>query len=91
MSTQGLLHLLRNDANLLQMFVDTYIDTDGKCSFFLKWNIKGQNHQGIYRLNEQPSVLFGIKKTTGLITSNMCKAFKSKLFDTSLIRNIFAN
>ena len=30
MSTQGLVQLLRNDAGLLQMFVDTYIDTNGK-------------------------------------------------------------
>ena len=32
MSTTGLVQLLRNDAGLLQMFVDTYIDTNGKCS-----------------------------------------------------------
>ena len=31
MSTTGLVQLLRNDAGLLQMFVDTYIDTNGKC------------------------------------------------------------
>ena len=34
MSTTGLVRLLRNDAGLLQMFVDTYIDTNGKCSLF---------------------------------------------------------